>query len=156
MAGSQREVSDAKLKAALLFVALLVALCALAGMGSAHPAKPVALLGEDMSFIWRAVIAILGCGLSYMAGRQVFKFLLNAWVPVAEAINGGLMFVFFLALLVILLAGSGELYWPLAILLVVLLVAFSVPVLWRLIGGGLFALMLLAGLAAFVAGHFLV
>ncbi len=155
MATDTRDVSAAKVKAGMLFLLMLLALCVLAGIGSAHPARPVALLGEDVSFLVRLALVLIGWGLSWWAGKLIYKFLLNAWVPVAEATGSGITFAFFLALVFLLVAGTGELHWGLAILLVVLLIGFSMSVLWQLVGGVMVVVMLIIGLAAFCAGHFL-
>jgi hypothetical protein len=155
MATTAREIESAKFKAGLLFGFFLLLLCVVAGLGSAHPARPVTLLSEDVPFLVRLGIVLIGWGLSWWAGKSIFKFLLDNWIPVGEATGGGLSFVFFMALMFLLVAGSGELHWAVAILLVILLVCFSIPVLWRLVGGGMMAFMLVLGLAALVAAHFL-
>jgi hypothetical protein len=155
MTDEVRSISRAKLWVAFLFLCLLVLLCGLAGIGTAHPAKPLTVLPEDFTFLVRLLIVLVGCGLSWWAGKLMYTFLLKAWVPVEEATGGGVCFVFFLALFCLLVVSSGELHWGVAILLVVLLIAFCLPVLWRLVDIKMMVLMFILGLAAFIAGHFL-
>jgi hypothetical protein len=52
-------------------------------------------------------------------------------------------------------AGSGELPWAAALVLVVLLVAVFVPALWRLVGPAWLIVLLLLGAVAFAVALFL-
>ena len=133
--------SNPRKSAGVLFFCVLVVsmcLCALAAARSGDDqSAPLRLLPEEVTLAVRLLLFICGAALSWAVGRWLYKFLVRGFVPMAESLSGALAMLFFGLLLFVMIAFIGELPWAVILVLLLMVLAFSIPAFWRLLGGRL-------------------
>jgi hypothetical protein len=114
---------------------------------------PHMLLPADTPPAARLLLFVIGLGISWYAGRMLFRFLMRGELPVGDATNIAYVMLFYLLQLFAAVAFLGVLYWFLFPFFFLVLLIISVIALWEILGG-LFtacsvALALVAAFATF-------
>jgi hypothetical protein len=135
-------------------LALNAALCAFA-IGMALKDRAWHILGEDTSPAVRLLMFLLGAGLAWGVGRMTVVPMIRGAVAVVEAVPAAWCLTVLVALLFASMAFAGVVHWALLLVLLVVMLFFSVPAFWRLLGGKVTGLVLfLALVAGFAALYF--
>lgn len=134
-----------------LFLASNAFLSTLAALGGLRTGNPIMLLSADTSPAVRLLMFVIGLAVSWGIGNIIYRLLINGEIRVGESVIIAYVFLGFLLLIFAAIAFLGIFYWFLLPLLFVILLVFSILVLWRLLGG-LFTLGAIAAalLVAFV------
>jgi hypothetical protein len=135
-------------------LALNAALCAFA-IGMALKDRAWHILGEDTAPAVRLLVFVLGAGLAWGVGRMTVIPMIRGAVSVVEAVPAAWCLTVLVALLFASMAFAGVVHWALLLVLLVVMLFFSVPAFWRLLGGKVTGLVLfLALVAGFAALYF--
>jgi hypothetical protein len=113
------------------------------------------ILPEETAPGVRLLVLVVGFGIAFVTGRLVLTRLMSAKVQVGSAVPASWGMTFLVALLFITLAFAGLLPWALVLVLLLALLAFSVPAFWKLIGPTATVLVLILSIGAGFVAYYL-
>lgn len=133
----------------LILLALNVVLCAAALGTAVRGDHPWSIIPEESPPALRLLAFLVGAGAAWIAGRLMLETLVMGHVAIVKAVTGAWSIVFYLMLLFIGVAFVGAIHWGFLLVLLIIVLFYSVPALWELLGamraGLILVVCLLAG-----------
>jgi hypothetical protein len=122
----------------LLINAIFQTLAVVAGLRQTQLLLTV--FNEDTSPSIRLIVFLIGCGVSWLLARTLYKFMLKGRVAVGDSTNTAFVLFFYFLLIFATLAFLNVITWFWLPVLFLILLVYTIFTLWSLVGGALTAL----------------